>query len=54
MSNIYYLQQSNEVDLFEAAAKMNLPVLIKGPTGCGKTRFIEYMGQKLQRDVYRL
>ncbi len=52
MSNIYYLQQSNEIDLFEAAAKMNLPVLIKGPTGCGKTRFIEYMGEKLKRDVY--
>jgi len=52
MSNIYYLQQSNEIDLFQAAAKMNLPILIKGPTGCGKTRFIEYMGEKLKRDVY--
>jgi len=48
----YYKSQSNEVELFEAAAGMNLPVLIKGPTGCGKTRFIEYMGEKLNRDVY--
>jgi len=31
---------------------MDLPVLIKGPTGCGKTRFIEYMGEKLNRKVY--
>jgi len=52
MSNTYYLAQSNEVELFEAAASMNLPVLIKGPTGCGKTRFIESMGEKLGRPVY--
>jgi len=52
MSNIFYVPQNNEVELFEATAKMNLPVLIKGPTGCGKTRFIEYMGQKLNRKVY--
>ena len=52
MSQTYYLAQSNEVELFEASASMNLPVLIKGPTGCGKTRFIEYMGEKLGRKVY--
>ena len=52
MSQTYYLSQKNEVKLFEAAASMNLPVLIKGPTGCGKTRFIEYMGEKLNRKVY--
>lgn len=52
MSKPYYLPQSNEVELFEAAAGMNLPVLIKGPTGCGKTRFIEAMGEKLGRKVY--
>jgi len=52
MSNTYYLAQNNEVELFEAAASMDLPVLIKGPTGCGKTRFIEYMGEKLQRKVH--
>lgn len=52
MSNIYYEEQANEVKLFEAACSMNLPVLIKGPTGCGKTRFIESMGEKLERKVY--
>lgn len=52
MSDIYYLQQENEIELFEAAASMNLPILIKGPTGCGKTRFIEHMGEKLNREVY--
>ncbi len=48
----FYKAQKNEVELFTAAAGMNLPVLIKGPTGCGKTRFIEYMGEKLNRKVY--
>lgn len=52
MKETYYLEQNNETQLFEAAASMNLPVLIKGPTGCGKTRFIEKMGEKLNRDVY--
>ncbi|MDF1882732.1 CbbQ/NirQ/NorQ/GpvN family protein [Sulfurimonas sp. SAG-AH-194-C21] len=51
-TNTYYKAQANEVELFEAAASMNLPILIKGPTGCGKTRFIEAMGEKLNRNVY--
>ena len=52
MSHNQYFAQSNEVALFEAAAGMNLPILIKGPTGCGKTRFIESMGEKLGRKVH--
>ena len=48
----YYLEQHNEKQLFTAAAEMNLPILIKGPTGCGKTRFIEAMGEELGRKVY--
>ena len=52
MSQTYYEAQANEIELFEAAASMNLPILIKGPTGCGKTRFIESMGEKLGREVY--
>ncbi|HIP51017.1 MAG TPA: AAA family ATPase, partial [Campylobacterales bacterium] len=49
MSNIYYLEQKNEINLFTHASKLNLPILIKGPTGCGKTRFVEHMGEKLNR-----
>lgn len=52
MSQTYYLEQENEIELFEAAAAMNLPILIKGPTGCGKTRFIEHMGEKLNKKVF--
>jgi nitric oxide reductase NorQ protein len=43
----FYRQQSNEVALFQAAYAASLPVMVKGPTGCGKSRFIEYMAWKL-------
>ncbi len=52
--NIYYLPQGNEIELFTHAAELHLPVLIKGPTGCGKTRFIEYMGKRLGRPVHTI
>jgi len=47
----YYLPLRDEVEAFEAAYAARLPVLLKGPTGCGKTRFIEYMTWKLYRDT---
>ncbi len=48
----YYLSQSGEVELFEHAWRNQLPVLIKGPTGCGKTRFIAHMAATLGRPLY--
>jgi len=39
----YYLPLANEVEIFQAAYAQRLPLLLKGPTGCGKTRFVEYM-----------
>lgn len=39
----YYLPTANEVEIFNTALAENIPVLLKGPTGCGKTRFMEYM-----------
>lgn len=47
----YYLALGDEIALFEAAYSARLPVLLKGPTGCGKTRFIEHMAWKLQREL---
>src|SRR3989449_7801123 len=47
----FYLPVKDEIELFEAAYKEKIPVLLKGPTGCGKTRFIEYMAYKLGRPV---
>jgi nitric oxide reductase NorQ protein len=50
----YYKAQNNEVELFEHAYNNQLPLLIKGPTGCGKTRFIEHMAAKLGRPFYTI
>jgi nitric oxide reductase NorQ protein len=47
----YYLQVRDEVSLFDAAARCRLPVMLKGPTGCGKTRFVEYMAWRLKRPL---
>ena len=47
----FYQQQSNEVTLYEAAYQARLPVMVKGPTGCGKSRFIEYMAWKLGKPL---
>ena len=47
----FYVPVSDEVELFEAAYASKIPVLLKGPTGCGKTRFIEYMAFKLHRPL---
>lgn len=43
----FYLPVGHEVEMFEAAYAKKLPVLLKGPTGCGKTRFAEYMAHRL-------
>jgi nitric oxide reductase NorQ protein len=47
----YYEPQGAEVQVFEAAWRKRLPVMLKGPTGCGKTRFLEYMAWKLRRPL---
>ncbi len=47
----YYQPIANEVALFEASHARRLPVLLKGPTGCGKTRFVEYMAWRLKRPL---
>jgi len=43
----YYLPIRDEVAVFTAAYTSRLPVLLKGPTGCGKTRFVEHMAYRL-------
>jgi nitric oxide reductase NorQ protein len=47
----FYLPASNEIQIFLAAHEKRLPVLLKGPTGCGKTRFIEHMAWRLGRPL---
>jgi nitric oxide reductase NorQ protein len=47
----YYEPQANEIAIFEAAYRKRLPVMLKGPTGCGKTRFLEFMSYQLKRPL---
>ena len=47
----YYRPVADEVELFEAAYSVRMPMMLKGPTGCGKTRFIEYMAWKLGKPL---
>ena len=50
----YYVPIGDEVELFEAAYRSKIPVLFKGPTGCGKTRFVEYMSYRLGQPMTRI
>ena len=47
----YYEPIGSEIEIFEAAYANTLPVLLKGPTGCGKTRFMEYIAWRLARPL---
>lgn len=47
----YYRPQGDEVALFNAAFEARMPLMLKGPTGCGKTRFIEHMAWRLKRPL---
>jgi nitric oxide reductase NorQ protein len=53
-SQPFYLPIRDEVEIFERAWAEQIPVLLKGPTGCGKTRFVEYMAYSLGQKVMQL
>jgi nitric oxide reductase NorQ protein len=48
----FYLPLNDEIQLFEAAYAEKIPVLLKGPTGCGKTRFLEYMTYRMSKKMH--
>ncbi len=50
-SEPYYAPVGDEITLFEAAYRNQIPILLKGPTGCGKTRFMEHMAWRLKRPL---
>jgi nitric oxide reductase NorQ protein len=47
----FYLPTANEVEIFEQCHAQNLAVMLKGPTGCGKTRLVEHMAWRLGRPL---
>ncbi|MGC1951191.1 MAG: CbbQ/NirQ/NorQ/GpvN family protein [Gammaproteobacteria bacterium] len=47
----YYRPVADEVQMYEAAYAARMPVMLKGPTGCGKSRFVEYMAWKLGKPL---
>ncbi len=47
----FYSPTHNEIELFEAAYSSRMPMMLKGPTGCGKTRFVEYMAWRLKKPL---
>lgn len=47
----YYRSVADEVELYEAAYSVRMPMMLKGPTGCGKTRFVEYIAWKLGKPL---
>jgi len=47
----YYAEVNGEVGLFTIAAQSRMPVMLKGPTGCGKTRFVQHMAYRLKRPL---
>lgn len=50
----YYREVNNEVDVFTKCFEQRLPLLIKGPTGCGKSQLIAYMAEKLDRPLIKV
>ncbi|MDH5353883.1 MAG: CbbQ/NirQ/NorQ/GpvN family protein [Gammaproteobacteria bacterium] len=47
----YYRAVGDEIDMYQAAYDVRMPVMLKGPTGCGKSRFVEYMAWKLKKPL---
>lgn len=50
-SEPYYRASGSEIELFQAAYETRIPIMLKGPTGCGKTRFVEHMAWRLKRPL---
>ncbi|WP_291515556.1 CbbQ/NirQ/NorQ/GpvN family protein [Bdellovibrio sp. ArHS] len=50
-NSIFYHPRDREIEFFERAYKLSWPLLLKGPTGCGKSRFVQYMAAKVDRPL---
>ena len=50
----FYQPQDDEIEMFHYARMNHLPLLLKGPTGCGKTRFVEHVAQQTNRSLHTI
>ncbi|KYG70130.1 CbbQ/NirQ/NorQ/GpvN family protein [Bdellovibrio bacteriovorus] len=50
-NKLFYHPRDREIEFFEKAYKLSWPLLLKGPTGCGKSRFVQYMAEKVGRPL---
>lgn len=53
-TSLFYQPQGQEIEIFTSAWQQQLPVLLKGPTGCGKTRFVQHMAEQLGKKLYTI
>lgn len=53
-SDLIFYASHNEVEVFENCFELQLPLLLKGPTGCGKSQLVEYMARKLNRSLVKV
>lgn len=54
MAQVYYRETGNEASVFELCYRNRLPLLIKGPTGCGKSQFVEAMSERIGRPIVKV
>ena len=54
MNEFFYQEIGREVEIFKACFENRLPLLIKGPTGCGKSQFVAAMAQKFDRPLIKV
>lgn len=54
LNTAFYQAQDDEIDMFHFARSNYLALLLKGPTGCGKTRFVEHMAQQIEQPLYTI
>jgi nitric oxide reductase NorQ protein len=53
-NELIFYSTDNEAEVFESCYKLRLPLLLKGPTGCGKSQFVEFMANKLNRPLIKV
>lgn len=54
MSDVLFYSRNHEIEIFEKCFNLSIPLLLKGPTGCGKSQLVEYMARRLNRPLVKV